>query len=590
MKLIDQNSFSNAEQFLLIDAKEAVDDHQYFSKTLLDKILLLCLTIGGIVVALNILHAINLHLWLVVAVNVFIYSNLVLLHFTTFKQFSVRAVFTLLILYLIGLIAVLCFGPYGSGMIWLFVLVIFAGLLLGLKSMFIALAIIFFTFTIISVLIFFNLLDSLLISHYRFVEWIITSFSFLFLGALLGIVVSVAHKFINDVMVIAKKSDGQLKEEIGETGKLKIGIEEAKTANCNFISNLSNKIDAPLLAINRLAEMMNAEGVTAPEKDMYATLMAEKGTSLLQMFNDIIEFSKIQFGELVLQPNECFINKLIKDLYTVYCEKQTKMNLGHIELRIKVAIDNNDFIIITDSFRLRQILDKLLDNALKYTSNGFIEFGYILKTNKSLLFYVKDSGIGIPSEMQNSIFDSFVKYNHESAQTGTGIGLSIAKRLVEALQGSLLVESTPDKGTMFYFSIPTNYYSDLVIESPPVYKWDDKVVLIVEDDKNNLFLIKETLASTGIQILWASDGLQAVNIFTSRRIDIVLMDIMIPGINGYETTKIIRQFAPKTPIIAQTAYVFSEERQKALEVGCNDYITKPINPTILLSSMDKYLK
>ncbi|MBC8315205.1 MAG: response regulator [Bacteroidetes bacterium] len=241
----------------------------------------------------------------------------------------------------------------------------------------------------------------------------------------------------------------------------------------------------------------------------------------------------------------------------------------------------------------------LLNNALKFTDKGEIEFGYETKThnNQTLLqFYIRDTGIGIPKEKQTLIFDLFrqVDDTHTRRHGGTGIGLSIAKKLTELLGGTIWLESDEGTGSIFYFTIPFEKSGETRKSMPgqPAKKpsLKGKTVLIVEDVESSFDFLDVLLKKSGIEPVWAKDGKEAIELCRENsNIDLVLMDINMPVLNGYDATKKIKKFRPKLPIISQTAYAVAGDREKSLAAGCDDYIAKPIKQELLMEKIGKWL-
>jgi CheY-like chemotaxis protein len=259
-------------------------------------------------------------------------------------------------------------------------------------------------------------------------------------------------------------------------------------------------------------------------------------------------------------------------------------------------------IIFTDSPKLNGILTNLIKNAIKFTDIGSVEFGYELMhrdNSKMLQFFVKDTGQGIPLNRQDAIFGRFIQadISNKSAYQGAGLGLSISKAYVEMLGGKIWFESEPEKGSVFNFTIPY----DLVpfIENPIKKEIKEKTkitpasnlkILIVEDDEGLEFLLTEAVKDYCNEPLIARDGLEAVDISSKNPdLDLILMDIRLPKMDGYEATSEIRKFNQKVPIIAQTACVFFTEQEKATEAGCNDFVTKPIDYAVLRMLIEKHI-
>jgi hypothetical protein len=272
------------------------------------------------------------------------------------------------------------------------------------------------------------------------------------------------------------------------------------------------------------------------------------------------------------------------------------MQKQHIEFSLEALCDLDESLILTDKVKLKQILINLIGNAFKFTEKGKIEVGCKYNPNHELIFYVSDTGIGIPNDKKNLIFERFSQLNPGANKltSGTGLGLSIVKGLVKIMGGEIWIESELNKGSCFYFTIPfklsqSSIIHPLFINGNEKYDFDNRTILLVEDDYYNTEYLKEILLSTGLKILHTGYGLEAVRIATSQPIDIVLMDIRLPDIDGYEATRLIRQQKPNLIIIAQTAYASHSERQKALDKGCDDYISKPTKKKLLLATIMKHL-
>jgi len=246
---------------------------------------------------------------------------------------------------------------------------------------------------------------------------------------------------------------------------------------------------------------------------------------------------------------------------------------------------------------LKQILNNLISNAIKFTQNGEIILGCSVK-DRELLFYVKDTGIGIPDDFKSVIFERFrqVELEKNRQYGGTGLGLSICKALVELLGGKIWLESEEDKGSCFFFTIPYNpsgiNLTNLAISLNPSnyeYNWSGKTILIAEDEFTNYRLLEKMLRKTEVKLIRANDGIEAVELCRSHpEINLVLMDIKMPLMDGYEATRLIKEFRKKLPVIAQTAYALSNDKNKALNAGCDDYVSKPIGKDILLKMIHNF--
>jgi CheY-like chemotaxis protein len=264
---------------------------------------------------------------------------------------------------------------------------------------------------------------------------------------------------------------------------------------------------------------------------------------------------------------------------------------------IPVTTLPDNMSIVSDPDRLRQVLINLVGNAIKFTEKGLVEFGYYCKGNE-LEFYVRDTGIGISPEKQKVIFDRFTQADDSLTRKfgGSGLGLAISRGLIELLGGRLWASSILGEGSTFYFAIPyLQATEDESQENAPQsqkseYNWKGRTFLIVEDDKVSYKFLEGVFRRTGVKILHADNGLKAIDFCKAHpELDIVLMDIQLPEMSGLDATRIITTFRENLPIIAQTANAMSEDKEKCLEVGCVDYVTKPINIHVLFNKIDKYL-
>jgi CheY-like chemotaxis protein len=259
-------------------------------------------------------------------------------------------------------------------------------------------------------------------------------------------------------------------------------------------------------------------------------------------------------------------------------------------------------VINTDIDRFKQIIRNLISNAIKFTDFGLVEFGFkiiINKTDSYIKFYVRDTGIGIPSGKLKVIFESFRQANESKINLfgGTGLGLAITKKMVEILGGRIWVESTPDQGSTFYFTLPYHPIALPVISTKKTiagkdtksYNWENKKILIVEDDDQSFIFFEKVLERTLAKIVRTNNGKDAIDLCNQSNFDLVLMDIQLPGMDGYKTTEKIKQKHPNLPVIAQTAYALSGEKNRSIEAGCDDYISKPVNIQKLLELISKHI-
>ncbi len=390
------------------------------------------------------------------------------------------------------------------------------------------------------------------------------------------------------------------KKTMDELIRAKEKAEESDRLKSAFLANISHEIRTPMNGILGFTQLLDSDELTPAVKKRYIDSIHRSGEYLLHIINDIIDISKIEANQIKIVEQAFNLNKLIEELFLFYETNKVPNTEGNITLKISAGLTNQSSVIVTDRNRLRQILSNLLDNAFKYTLKGTITFGYTLQTIKEteyLQFFVRDTGIGIEDSVQDTIFDRFMQSTsaEKMKRGGTGLGLAITRGLVKLLGGRVEFESTPGKGSVFYFTIP---YKNATMENNSnqsqrtrkEFNWEGKTILIVEDDEINLEYLEAIFRSTMVNLLISNSGEEAIEMIKeSNHISLILMDVRLPGINGLETTKEIKQINPELPIIAQTAYAMVEDKEKSLKAGCDDYISKPINRKELMEKIDGFL-
>ncbi|OQY04302.1 MAG: hypothetical protein B6I20_03270 [Bacteroidetes bacterium 4572_117] len=380
---------------------------------------------------------------------------------------------------------------------------------------------------------------------------------------------------------------------------------EADNLKSTFLANMSHEIRTPMNGILGFSDLLKSEESTPEERKNYIDIIHQSGNHLMNIINDILDISKIEVGQIQINEINTSVNDILNELLILF--KPEISDKRNIKLLIHKELSDFESVIITDGVRLRQILTNLVNNAIKFTREGFVEFGYLLtpscknddsKKDTCLQFYVQDTGIGIPNKKREIIFDRFRQSDesHTRKYGGTGLGLAISKGFVELLGGEIWHESEENKGSTFYFTIPYKIGDPSQVEKihakySSQYSWDKHTVLVVEDDDNSFNYMRKILEKTGVSILRATKGNEAIeSCKKNRNIDLILMDIQLPGINGYEATIKIREILPDIPIIAQTAHALAEDKNKSFDAGCSDFITKPIKRQVLLRTLEKYFK
>ncbi len=386
----------------------------------------------------------------------------------------------------------------------------------------------------------------------------------------------------------------QLNEELLSAKEKAEESDRLKTA---FLQNISHEIRTPLNAIMGFSSLLADNFNNKANLEKFVDIINKRSNDLLDIISDILDISKIESGQLLVSIEECNLTELFSEISLYFEEYQNRTGKQNIHFVIQAHYDRSESVILTDKVKLKQIFINLLTNAFKYTDEGFIECGCKYDDKHKIQFYVSDSGIGIPADKQEIIFERFAQLNPEANKvvSGTGLGLSIVKGLLNILHGKVQLESELKKGSTFSFTIPygtinpTGTNDSANSEETNDGSYSNKTVLIVEDEFYNAVYLNEILSNTGIQILQATTGEEAVEIAKLHSIDIILMDIRLPNMNGYDATRKIKQQNQHIKIIAQTAYASIDERQKALDSGCINYISKPIKKDDLLSILHKHL-
>lgn len=367
----------------------------------------------------------------------------------------------------------------------------------------------------------------------------------------------------------------------------RIKAEQSDRLKSAFLANMSHEIRTPLNAIVGFSRLMTTTDNREDEK-LYSEIINQNSDVLLQLINDILDLSKIEAGtfEYIKQPMD--LGEMCRNVYEIH--------KGRVQEGVTLTLDNeNDSLMINeDKNRILQLITNLIANAIKFTYEGEIHFGFKLKKDY-IDFYVKDTGIGISEEKLSHIFGRFVKLN--SFVQGTGLGLAICQMIVEKMGGAITVESELHEGSTFRFTIPYDMYNKqekfkknaereqhlkVAIKSLQL-----RTLLVAEDVDSN-FLLMNTVLGKKYKLIRARDGREAVDMYKENHPDLIFMDIKMPYMDGLEATRLIRGYSKDIPIIALTAFAFESDRERAIEAGCNDYLTKPVSQEAIEKILDKY--
>jgi hypothetical protein len=381
----------------------------------------------------------------------------------------------------------------------------------------------------------------------------------------------------------------QINEELF---KAKEHAEESDRLKTAFLQNMSHEIRTPMNGILGFSELLKNPGLTGDKQQQFIGLIEQSGQRMLNIINDIVNISKIETGQIDLDLKETNVNQLLNHLYIFF---RPEAEGKELKLTLKIGLSDELSKIETDDTKLIQVMSNLIKNSLKFTKTGTIEFGYRQK-EKVLEFYVHDTGIGIALEMQNKIFERFRQVEMATARNyeGAGLGLAISKAFVEKLGGNLWVDSELGKGSTFFFNVP--YISTKIsqYENQKEYEPGGSLksvnILIAEDDYVCMHFLEEMLEFENANLFYAINGQEALDIVkTTPEVQIVLMDLKMPVMDGFEATKLIKRLRPGLPVIAQSAYAFSNDQDKARIAGCDDFIGKPLKQELLLSMIKKHL-
>jgi PAS domain S-box-containing protein len=368
--------------------------------------------------------------------------------------------------------------------------------------------------------------------------------------------------------------------------------EEGDKLKTAFLHNISHEIRTPMNAIVGFSALLGEPDIDEKTRKSYIEVIMQSSNHLLSIITDIVDISNIEANLIKTYKNEMSVNAAVKSLCNQYMPKAVEKN---INMAYENGLSESDALILTDRTKFNQILSNLISNAVKFTEKGNVKISYRLKDN-FLEFSVSDSGIGISPEHHSRIFDRFYQVQNamEKLYEGTGLGLAISKAYVEHLGGKIWLTSEPGKGTTFFFTIPYEKQVSVIVSQSEMKAAETfvfpvkKVILVAEDVESNFKLIRYFLSGSNAEVLHAYNGKEAVEkCFSAGNIDLILMDIKMPVMDGYTAVKLIREKNAEVPIIAQTAY--ADDREKAMECGCSGFISKPFDRKSLFKVLSEFI-
>jgi PAS domain S-box-containing protein len=391
----------------------------------------------------------------------------------------------------------------------------------------------------------------------------------------------------------------RLKQVHEDLIKANIGAEASNRLKSNFLANISHEIRTPLNSVVGFSNLLLTNNLTNEVKEEYIEQINHNSEKLLQIIGDIIDLSRLESSQIEITYEEASLSAIVNEIIEE-ARQIIRRNEKPIILNVKNHFEDVGDLIFTDRIWLKRVLNHLMDNAVKFTLDGSVEFSYLLE-NQNVVFKIRDTGIGINKENLGRIFEEFRQEfdGHHRPFEGLGIGLTLAKEVIERMGGKIVVVSEKGVGSEFSFSIPyrpagstKTKVATVINESilKPI-DWSSRKCLLVDDNKDVLIYLNRILTDTGVSIVTARSGFEAIEIIKANPdIDVVLLDMQMPEMNGIETTREIRKIRKNLPIIAQTAFIFEDDKDIILEAGCDACLIKPIRREHLLTVMSSFVK
>ena len=391
----------------------------------------------------------------------------------------------------------------------------------------------------------------------------------------------------------------RMKQVYEDLIKANIGAEASNRLKSNFLANISHEIRTPLNSVVGFSNLLLSNNLTNEVKEEYIEHINHNSERLLQIIGDIIDLSRLESSQIEITYEEASLSTIVNEIIEE-ARQIIKRNEKSIILNVKNYFEDIGDLIFTDRIWLKRVLNHLMDNAVKFTLEGSVEFSYLLE-NQNIVFKIRDTGIGINKENLGHIFEEFRQEfdGHHRPFEGLGIGLTLAKEVIERMGGKIFVESEKGVGSEFSFSIPyrpagSTKAKVAILNNEHLIKnidWSSKKCLLVDDNKDVLIYLNRILTDTGVAIITARSGFEALAIIKANPdIDVVLLDMQMPEMNGIEATKEIRKIRKNLPIIAQTAFIFEDDKDIILEAGCDACLIKPIRRDHLLTVMSSFVK
>jgi len=408
-----------------------------------------------------------------------------------------------------------------------------------------------------------------------------------------------ANKELEDQKTLITRDITKLKQVNEDLVKANLEAETSNRLKSSFLANISHEIRTPLNSVVGFSNLLLSNDISKELKEEYVEHINHNSEKLLQIIGDIIDLSRLESSQIVISYEEASVNEIVNEVVDE-ARKGIRRNEKSIILNVQNQFEENCDLIFTDKIWLKRVLSHLMDNAVKFTLDGSIEFSY-LKENEDIVFSIRDTGIGIGKENLIHIFEEFRQETggHHRPFEGLGIGLTLAKEVVERMGGKIFVESEKGIGSEFRFSIPYKPAGSTKVrvkallneQEDGFLNWSSRKCLIVDDNKDVLIYLNRILVDSGIEVIKAQSGVEALKIIKEvADLDIVILDMQMPEMNGIKVTKEIRKIRKNLPIIAQTAFIFEDDKDIILQAGCDACLIKPIRKEHLLTLMSSFLK
>jgi signal transduction histidine kinase/CheY-like chemotaxis protein len=393
-----------------------------------------------------------------------------------------------------------------------------------------------------------------------------------------------------------RKASEKLRESEEELIKAKVKAEESDRLKSIFLANMSHEIRTPMNAIMGFSTLLGEQGLEESEKAQYLEIIKSSGGRLLQLINDILDLSKLEAKQFTISNSECSLEEIMTSTVESFRKSDLLFLKPEIELSLNLPVTNKKIKFLSDCNRIKQVLDNLICNAIKYTEKGKIEAGYSIITEDSrqvIELYVKDTGIGISEELSNLVFERFRQVEEGRFHEGAGLGLSISKGIVNLLGGKIWFVSNINIGSTFYFTVPYIVSEAPVVNAPltreVLTQLNGKNIIIAEDDYNSFRYLQSLLNGQNAIIRHAENGRVLMNMVQQSIPDLILLDINMPVMSGFEFLTEMQTAGLKIKIIAQTAYAMPDEKERCLQAGCHGYISKPIKKAELFYIINNVL-